>query len=337
MRAFAAFASRQHALDMADAEPKRVETVFWKLAQRSWQGNQAEHTSNIERLLKEGLDVNAMRSASLPGELERAPCSMLHLACRQKHSIVARYLIERGADVNLCTADGLTPVLFAMQMGIRRSERRYSRICNLLDMLAKHGADFEHVSVDGSNALMVWASTRTDDVSEAWQILKHLVQAGVNLGSAITDSDGNTALMLAAGNSGVRMTQMMSMASELRPRVDVSQGLRARNTRGETCLHLLAGRGLNWRSEHARGDRSTRSKLVEMLIDTTDTLHVADNTGRTVAQMLSTGTSSSLRVANFPVLPAANRELLSVVSHGSSLRAVRDAAELVVDINAQNY
>ena len=69
-----------------------------------------------------GGDIATLREAvdkdpSLVNATEWDSATLLHDAVGQKHLDVARYLLDKGADVNAVTKDGLTPLHMAAQNG----------------------------------------------------------------------------------------------------------------------------------------------------------------------------------------------------------------------------
>ena len=100
----------------------------------------AARTGNLEAvdaLLERGADVNY----NAPGHGQSA----LMWAISERHSIVARQLVERGADVHRRSSGGYTPLLFAARVGDVDSAK----------LLIAAGADVNDKTPDETSALIV--------------------------------------------------------------------------------------------------------------------------------------------------------------------------------------
>ena len=110
----------------------------------------------VTRLLEAGMDVNAMHCLTVdaPHRSDIELTSMLHIACERSHFRLARFLVSRGADVNLATpVRGYTPVFLAIELHGQASHARIKRVVSLVRMLRRHGADFSHLDANGHNVL----------------------------------------------------------------------------------------------------------------------------------------------------------------------------------------
>ena len=174
----------------------------------------AQHIASIKTLLDAGLDVNALRRAVRSRAPHAEPTSMLHIACDRKHVVVARFLLSRGADVNLATpVRGFTPIFVAIELNVWADRMRKRRVVSLITLLRRHGADCGHLDANGHNVLQKWAAaahdpyiaeTRTGTFGcEHEAIIVHLEPSQADC--AATDAGGNTALMLAAASVGAKM------------------------------------------------------------------------------------------------------------------------------------
>ena len=105
-----------------------------KLIQSSKFGNK----ETVEKLLKEGADVNAKNSEGY---------TALELASRNGHTEIVSMLLEKGADVNAKTNEGITALIRASEKGHTETVAR----------LLEKGADVNAKDSDGWTALM-WAS-----------------------------------------------------------------------------------------------------------------------------------------------------------------------------------
>jgi ankyrin repeat protein len=79
----------------------------------------------------------------------------LHCAGRNPHPDVAKMLILGGADVNACDAEGLTPLQWVFNDGVRRSDKTLDFIQTLLEQ----GADpLKKSDNDDYETPLVWPS-----------------------------------------------------------------------------------------------------------------------------------------------------------------------------------
>merc|ERR1712107_959450 len=69
----------------------------------------------------------------------------LHLAAEAGHANVCQFLVENGADVNVCNKEDVTPLLLAV-------EERHLKVCKLLAM---KGANRLASSIHGRTPLAV--------------------------------------------------------------------------------------------------------------------------------------------------------------------------------------
>ena len=104
----------------------------------------------------------------------------LILASQKQHTHIVEYLLEHGANVNACSREGRTPLLYACYFS-------QATPIDLIETLIAHAADINHRDIYGGTALR-WAIS--DGKTEAINsLLAH--QADVNS----SDNDGYTILM----------------------------------------------------------------------------------------------------------------------------------------------
>ena len=142
----------------------------------------AARTGNLETvqmLLDRGADVNY----TVPGNGQSA----LMWAISERHSNVARRLVERGADMHARSTGGYSPILFAARAGDLESAR----------MLVAAGADVNDKTPDQTSALIVAV------VRGHTALAIELLERGADPNASAT---GYTALHWASGSWETEMT-----------------------------------------------------------------------------------------------------------------------------------
>jgi len=344
-----------------------LETVFSDLAKT--RRSQAAHIAVVARLLDAGMDVNAMHcpAADAPHE----PTSMLHIACERSHVPLARFLVARGADVNLATrVRGYTPVFLAIELHGLASSMRIKRVASLVRLLRRHGADFGHRDADGRNVLQKWAAAAPDPfISKTRRGIPPVDERAIvdllkpsETDCAATDAGGNTALMLAASRADSRMHAILQYMQFTAKTPVEAKELDRQNTKGDTCLHMLVrdNGGLfehendpdGYLSQDAEAsqvhqlDPPTRSRqewvarcrahCIERVIDAGANMRLRNNNGETAAGLLSRYDARKLRIVNYPVITLPRLKLHRLIPSGT-VEEISEAAGRVTDINAQNY
>lgn len=122
----------------------------------------------VDCLHKNGAEVN-LKTAQTP--------LMAAVDCDNKEMM--EFLIERGAEINVCDKGRISPLLIAA----------YNQSLDILKYLIDHGADLEIKDKDGNTTLMVCARF------EKPESLKLLLEYGANINEI--DSNGMTAFKMA--------------------------------------------------------------------------------------------------------------------------------------------
>jgi len=138
---------------------------------------------NLKRLLDEGLDVNQSYGY---GEQ-----SLLFGAVEREDPATAKFLIERGADINFKNSRGDTPLIHSVNHGREKN----------LQLLLDHGA---HVKAKNKNS--VSAFSRAVSKSE-FRLAELLLLHGADVD--FRDEEKNSALHVAARNGDTRMVQLL--------------------------------------------------------------------------------------------------------------------------------
>jgi ankyrin repeat protein len=207
----------------------------------------------------EGLDAQSARG-----------CTALLMAAEEGHAEVIRTLVEHGADVNLATEGGMTPLIAACE------NRHLDAVTALLrDRGAHHGAG-SRASIEAHTTTGVSALTACCSHGDA-EALKALISAGASVvlpspvdgftplmavakgghlalckllheQRAAVDQkcdDGRTALMIACQQGHAEMArQLLSMAAAVDARTHAPPAPRtARHKAGSTSLMLAARYG----------------------------------------------------------------------------------------------
>jgi ankyrin repeat protein len=204
-------------------------------------------------MLDAGVDINY-------GDVDNT--TALTVALMNKQYTFARFLIDRGADVNVVGGYGRTP-LYAI-VDIRNED--WSTLPNrkpedslpsldLLKQLLAHGAKVDAAlkaplpgrsGMDSGDTTLGEGTTPFMRAARAGDTasMKLLLAAGAD--PKLTTKDGNTALMFAAGvgyrdknTTGSEHDALEAVKLALEAGLDLAQA----NSRGETALHGAAGRG----------------------------------------------------------------------------------------------
>jgi len=138
--------------------------------------------------LEEALDTAELdTSYFIPHEEEYN----LMIAADEGNLPAIKLLVERGADINIKSFEGATPLLFAIENG------DLVTTAYLLEL----GADPDIKPYEGYGALI--STVRYDDINMA----EYLIRQGANIN--ITDKEGRTPLMHAVGLGYLMMTDLL--------------------------------------------------------------------------------------------------------------------------------
>lgn len=122
----------------------RRSRYFMQLLDASRRGD----NKKIDELLKMGADINGRISAMMPvagtKKYKLVTSTLLIETIKAKSAETAKYLVEKGADVNLQDSKGVSPVMFAI---IAFDD------ADLLEFLVKKGADLKHRDMKGNTVL----------------------------------------------------------------------------------------------------------------------------------------------------------------------------------------
>ena len=203
----------------------------------AWSGNVAFVTQFLDQ--KHGYDT-----------LDQKQWTPLHCACcstSDNNIVIARLLIDAGADVNLKDNDGTTPLLIAATIGridLVRLLVQSGADLNLHDVegvtplmkaigtgdkkmvsyLMDNGADARLVDVNGTSPLHIAAERGKES------IIKLLLEKG-NVDLDCVGKSGRTALHLAAKNDRIKVAKLLL---EAKARLDIH------DVQGKTPLHASA-------------------------------------------------------------------------------------------------
>ncbi|MEI6885750.1 MAG: ankyrin repeat domain-containing protein [Bacteroidota bacterium] len=161
--------------------------------------------SSIEFLLENGTNIN-----------ERIPTenfTMLQLACLSGSPEIARFLIDKGADVNLEENNGFTALFWAVT----------GNNPELTLALLMKGADVNHKTKDGQTPLL--SAVDGDSLS----MISLLVDKGADVKAA--DADGKTALHHAAVRGNLQTLTFL---------IDRGVPVNTKDNNGMTALHYTA-------------------------------------------------------------------------------------------------
>jgi ankyrin repeat protein len=207
----------------------------------------------VKTMLDAGVDIDY-------GDVDNV--SALVVAIMNKRYTLAKFLIDRGADVNLVDAAGRT-ALYAI-VDIRNED--YSALPNrpledplpsldIVKALLEHSAKLDveltrplpgRSGMDGGDTTLNAGSTALMRAARAGDapVMRLLLDKGAN--PKLTTKDGNTALMLAAGigyrdknTHGTESGALESVKVAIGAGLDIHQT----NAKGETPLHGAALRG----------------------------------------------------------------------------------------------
>lgn len=170
--------------------------------------DKAESESAVRRIVARSLE-----SPNLRGKGER---TLLHIACLRSCVLLAKTLLENGADVNARNSMDFTPLQTAA-IGAH---------AEIAGLLITHGADVNTKSKGGSTPLLVATYPGNPEFAEC------LVSYGAKVNCRT--KDGWTPLHSAAGSGKIEIVRIL---------VEHGANVNARDREGSTPLHSAAGMG----------------------------------------------------------------------------------------------
>ena len=164
-------------------------------------------------LIKKGIDINRRR--------ENEPFCLLHLSaffCRYE---MTKVLVESGANVNLISKDGDTPLDLAAVSAENKVE--------VIEILVEHGADFKSICVYKERLFHVVL-----EAGGSFKLVKFLLDRGVDTNSL--GEQGNRPIHLAVTKSSLKTVKLLCMSGSL-------SSINSINKKGESPLFLAASSG----------------------------------------------------------------------------------------------
>lgn len=146
-------------------------------------------------ILKATLLIHSMRNQGCIDERHSFNRTSLMHACRWGHSMFAELLVAARANVNVQSAQNLTPLMEVSWLGN----------VHLVKLLLNAGADVNILSSAGDTALL-WAVMKEDNE----EVVKLLMEAGTDL--LIQNDDGDTALDVAKERNNAVIVELLEMA-----------------------------------------------------------------------------------------------------------------------------
>lgn len=156
--------------DKARREIERLETNNIPTNQSIWLAVVTRNAERVERLIKEGEDVDESRGGGF---------TSLMLACQEEYTAIVSLLLAAGADANAVDSKGVTPLYMAAE-----NENE-----TIVSDLLKHGAKADVTTIYGYSPLMV-ACHQGNQL-----VVKLLVNAGAD--PSLPMKDGSTPLGVA--------------------------------------------------------------------------------------------------------------------------------------------
>ncbi len=149
---------------------------------------------------------------------KRGGATALFMAAYNSKDDVVKALIQKGANVNINTYFGWTPLMSAAEKG---------HLTTVQVLLNANSINIDTKNHNGATALYIAAAFGRDD------IVKALIQKGANVN--ITDDDGWAPLMYAAEKGHLTTVQALLNANSI--------NINARNKKGRAALYVAAYHG----------------------------------------------------------------------------------------------
>lgn len=172
--------------------------------------SRAGYISTIEILLENGADIDH--------KCDKRAMSALMWALHYEQEAVARYLVQKGANIHDRNTKGWTPLMIASKHG-------YDAVVRLM---IEKGADIEETTIRRHTAFLICCQYGQDIVA------RRLIQAKANIN--VIDSAGWTPLMDACEEGHFRIVRLL---------LDHNVKLDPKNNESQTALAIAKSKGFN--------------------------------------------------------------------------------------------
>jgi hypothetical protein len=115
--------------------------------------------------------------------------SLLHVACRGFAADVVAYLIEHGVDAGALDGFGWTPMAKYFDSKLWLQTRRFNkqRCMATFQSMVDHNAPLQMLTKERDTALMCWAKCQSNQIDVLEDILRVLLNLGLDIGSRNAD------------------------------------------------------------------------------------------------------------------------------------------------------
>jgi len=179
----------------------------------------------------------------------------LHKAAKKGHLAVVKFLIEKGAKLEVRDTYGRTPLLLASKIDTAK-------------LLVGSGADFKAISNSGFSVLHEAAYKGNIELAKLW------IKKGVDIEQQY--KNGGTALLCAARRVKKQMVELL---------LKEGASINSRDSNGETALHKAAA-GCDMAAARAGGIENS-GEAAEFLLEKGMEVDSRDNTGETPLHKVS--------------------------------------------------
>jgi ankyrin repeat protein len=178
--------------------------------------DEAEEVKKIRAMIRDSPDLINAR--------DQGGNTRLHTAAFQGHLVVARFLIENGADANAQNRSGWTPLHDAVNGGHKA----------LVELCLSHSASVQTPDSNGNTPLHIAARRGFRSIVEV--LLAHAADANAKTKS------GSTPLHLAAANGFRSVAELLWTPTDINAASDDVRDLQEQTFKG-TALHIAVSRG----------------------------------------------------------------------------------------------